>query len=121
MKVLAPRIHGIIDYASVVALALAPTLLGLQGASMQLAYALAVIHLVLTLLTDFPLGMAKVVPLRLHGWVEIVVGIALLVLPWVVAGTVDLGNVGRIFYCAFGAVLIAVWFLTDYGSATHAA
>ena len=117
MKRLSPKLHGIIDYVSVGGLLLAPTVFGLNGLSTTLAYALAGIHLTMTLLTAFPLGLIKLVPLRLHGIVEIVVGISLVVAPWALATVLDLGGNGRLFYSAFGAVLIAVWFITDYGAA----
>jgi hypothetical protein len=117
MKLLSPKLHGIIDYVSVGGLVLAPTLFGLNGAAATLAYALAGIHLTMTLLTAFPLGLIKLVPLRLHGVVEIVVGVSLVVAPWVLATTLDLGGTGRVFYTAFGAVLIAVWLITDYSAA----
>lgn len=116
MKILTPKIHGVLDYVSVVGLALAPTLFGLQGVSAMLAYALAGIHLLMTLLTAFPLGVIKIVPLKLHGLVEIVVGVSLVALPWALARVVDLGSNGRMFYSGFGAVLILVWLVTDYGS-----
>ena len=116
MKLLSPKLHGIIDYVSVGGLVLAPTLFGLNGTAATLAYALAGIHLTMTLLTAFPLGLIKLVPLRLHGVVEIVVGLSLVVVPWVVATTLELGAAGRAFYTAFGAVLIAVWLTTDYGA-----
>lgn len=116
MKLLTPKMHGVIDYLSVVLLALSPTLFGLTGAGALLAYALAVIHLLMTVLTDFPLGLAKLVPLRLHGVVEILVGVSLVALPWLLARTVDLGERGRIFYTAFGVVLIGVFAVTDYAA-----
>ena len=121
MKVLNPQIHGLIDYISVVGLALAPTLFGLQGISAILAYALAVIHLIMTVLTAFPLGLIKLIPLKLHGLVEIIVGASLVALPWAFAGALDFGSVGRIFYTGFGAVLIAVWLLSDYGTEARSA
>jgi len=121
MRVLTPQIHGIVDYVSVLGLALAPTLFGLQGISAMLAYALAVIHLTMTMLTAFPLGVVKLIPLKLHGLVEIVVGVSLVALPWAFAGALDFGKLGRIFYTSFGAVLIAVWLITDYGAEARTA
>lgn len=121
MKILAPKLHGIIDYVSVAGLLLAPTIFGLQGIAATVAYLLAGIHLVMTVLTDFPLGAVKLVPLKLHGLVEIVVGVSLLVLPWALASMVELGANGRYFYSAFGAVLIAVWAVTDYAASPAAA
>jgi hypothetical protein len=121
MNMLSPKLHGFIDYVSVALLALSPSLFGLAGAAALVAYALAVIHLLMTLLTDFPLGAVKLIPLRLHGLVEVVVGVALVSLPWILARTVELGDRGRIFYTAFGAVLIAVFVATDYAAGARRA
>lgn len=121
MKLLSPKIHGLVDYVSVVLLALSPSLFGLAGPAALLAYALAAIHLLLTVLTDFPLGLVKLVPFRLHGLVEIVVGVSLVALPWLLARAVNLGDRGRIFYTAFGVVLIAVFTVTDYAAEGRAA
>jgi hypothetical protein len=54
MNTITPRVHGYLDYVTVVVLLLAPTLIGLTGFPAQLAYALAGIHLVMTLATDCP-------------------------------------------------------------------
>jgi hypothetical protein len=116
MRILSPKIHGVIDYVTVLGLVLAAALFGHGGISTMLAYALAGIHLVMTVLTAFPLGLIKVIPFKVHGMVELVVGIALVVLPWVLSGTVEFSPNGRMFFSAFGAVLIVVWLTTDYGA-----
>ncbi len=59
MKILNTSIHGILDYATVIAFASAPTLLGFSGAPAMLAYLLAAIHLAMTVLTDMPLGLVS--------------------------------------------------------------
>lgn len=114
MAILTPRIHGYLDYLTVVIFALAPTLFGLTGVPALLAYLLAVVHLLMTLLTDFPLGVADVIPLRWHSRVELIVSVVLVVLPWLLG---DLFSAGaRTFYTAIGAVIFVVWLATDYVS-----
>src|ERR1700677_3641018 len=51
----------------------------LTGTAALISYALAVIHLAMTVLTDMPLGVIKVIPLKLHALVELVVGPVLVV------------------------------------------
>jgi hypothetical protein len=114
MKVLTPRLHGVLDYVSVGLLVLAPSVFGLAGAAALFAYVLAGVHLTMTLFTAFPGGVVKLIPLPLHGLVEIVVGVSLAAGAWLVTPLVDLGARGRTFYSAFGVVLIIVWLLTDY-------
>jgi len=90
----------------------APRLLELTGTAALLSYVLAAVHLGLTLLTDFPMGVVKVIPLPLHGWIELAVGPALLAAPWILGFTAQ----ARIFYMAAGATIFITWCATDYGS-----
>jgi hypothetical protein len=87
-----------------------PTVIGLTGAAAAVAYALAVIHLSMTLITDFPLGAARLLPFPLHGWVERVVGPVLIVLPFAIGFDAS----ARVFYVAMGIVIILVGMLSDY-------
>lgn len=109
---LSPRAHGILDYVTVAVFALAPSLLGLVGLAATLSYALAGIHLAMTLLTAFPLGVARVVPFRLHGMVELAVGVVLVALGFLLFEGVD-----RMFFAAMGVVILAVWAATAYTEA----
>jgi hypothetical protein len=109
MSLIPPRLHGILDYATVVFFLLAPTLFSntLFGGTITLCYVLAVVHLTMTLLTDFPLGMAEVISLGVHGVVELIVSIALVVLPWILAPAFQKGLTGG---------QGAQWFYTISGS-----
>ena len=81
MKVISPRIHGYLDFLTVVIFLLAPTLLGLSQLSAILAYGLAVVHLIVTLASDFPFGVVKLIPFTIHGWIERMVGPLLIAIP----------------------------------------
>lgn len=115
MKILSPRIYGYLDYAVVVWFLAAPTLFGLTGIAANISYALAIIHLGLTVLTAFPLGVIKVIPLQSHGVIEFVVSFALIVLPWVL----EFASVAsaRNFYIASGIGIFIVWLITRYQNA----
>ena len=115
MKILNSKIHGILDYAVVVAFAVAPAVVGLAGLPATISYALAAIHLLLTLVTAFPLGVAKIVPLRVHGAIEFVVSLALVALPWLLNFSSD--ATARVFYVVAGILIFAVWLITDYRGA----
>jgi hypothetical protein len=112
MKIISPKLHGILDYVVVAAFAMAPAVLGLTGLAAVISYALAGIHLLLTLVTAFPLGVVKIVPLPLHGAIELVVSIALVGLPWILKFAQD--ATARTFYVGAGVVVFAVWLVTDY-------
>jgi hypothetical protein len=75
-----------------------------------IAYLLAAIHLAMTLITDFPLGVIKKLPFSIHGWVERVVGPVLVVLPFVFG----FDGADKVFYLVIGIVIILVGLMTDY-------
>ena len=112
MKFISARTHGVLDYVTVIGFALAPSVLGLDGLPKWICYALAAIHLLLTLLTNFPLGAAKRIPFTLHGLIELLVSIALVFLPWVL-GFAD-QTMARYFFVAAGGTIFVVWALTEY-------
>jgi hypothetical protein len=115
MRILSPWIHGILDLVTVAVLVLGPIALGLGGSPAAIAYSLAAIHLLMTLITDFPMGVWKRIPFFVHGIVELIVGVALLILPSY-AGYGP-GSPARRFYLAMGAVILVVWALTAYRTA----
>jgi hypothetical protein len=112
MKVISDTAHGLLDYLTVAIFALAPTILGLSGVAALVSYALAAIHLVMTVLTDMPLGVLKIIPIRLHALVEMLVGpilvVAALVLPTLLGDK-------REFFLVMGLVILVVWMLSSYG------
>ncbi len=112
MKVLMPRTHGILDYVTVVAFLSAPALFGLSGLPATISYLLAAVHLVLTLVTAFPFGLVKLVPFKLHGVVELVVSVVLVLLPWLLGFAST--PAARNFYIGAGIVIFIVWLVTDY-------
>lgn len=114
MRIFDARVHGVLDLIAVFAFLLGPLLFGLGGSPAAIAYTLAIVHLVMTLLTRFPMGRWKVIPFPVHGIVELIVGVALLILPSF-AGYAP-GSPARKFYLGMGAVILIVWALTAYGA-----
>lgn len=112
LSILAPRTHGFLDYLTVIVFAVAPAAFGLTGLAATLSYLLAAVHLLMTVVTAFPLGVVMKVPFRVHGAVELVVGIALVAL-----GALLFGGVAQVFYLVMGVVILAVWATTDYKAA----
>ena len=112
MKMISPTNHGYLDFATVVIFLLVPTLFSLNGLPAILAYALAIIHLAVTLATDFPFGVIKIIPFKLHGWIERLVGPSLVVMPFILGFANDAA--ARNFYVFIGLVIIVVGMLTDY-------
>lgn len=117
MKILSSTVHGYLDYIVVAAFVFAPTLFGFAGAAATISYVLAGVHLALTVLTAFPPGLIKLVPAVIHGWIELVVAICLIALPFVAGFT----GAARNFYLAAGALIFIVWLITSYKTAETSA
>jgi hypothetical protein len=113
VNILSARIHGFFDVVTIVVFLLAPFLFGLGGYVAVVSWGLAAAHLLLTLFTRFPLGVVKAIPFPVHGLVEVVVGLVLvLAMPRLLgAGP---GSPARTFYVDAGVVILAIWALTRY-------
>ena len=112
MRILNARIHGVIDLVFVAVFLLAPLLVGLGGRPAAIAYTLAAVFLMMTLMTQFPAGVWKTIPFFVHGIVELIIGAALLILPSF--DGYSPGSPARRFYLAMGAAILVVWALTSY-------
>ena len=104
--------HGFVDYATVLGLLMSPDLVGMQTTALIFTYALAIVHLALTTFTDFEAGIFRVVPLRTHGLIEMVVSFVLIGVA--IGFGVSGDHVSFYFYLIFSVVLFIVWVASDY-------
>lgn len=111
MKRLPASVHRSLDMLAVIIFLAAPVLLGLTGRAALLSYALAAIHIMVTLSTKFPDTGHRPLSLRNHGLVELAVGIVLIALPWAVGWD----GIVRTYYVAAGVILLVVWAVSNYG------
>lgn len=113
MRVVSPRMHAPVDYVLVGAFALAPSVLGLGQVASIVSWVLAAGYLGLSMFTAYPLGMAKVIPFPTHGKIEMVLGPALIALPFL-AG---FGDVATTFFAVAGLAISGAALTTDYRAA----
>jgi hypothetical protein len=115
MKKFNSKTHSAIDYLMVIFLSLLPTLLGLPCPISTFTYVLGAVHLALTVLTDFRYGLIKIIPFRLHGWVEFVVAVALIASPLALQPyTPSTYLIDRYFFSGVGVVVLVTWLATNY-------
>lgn len=112
MKIITPRIHGLLDYAAVALFLNGPTLFVFHGASAKTSYWLCAATLLLAGFTKMPYGAFKMIPFRLHGFIELGVGALLLAAPWLFGFSENVA--GRIFFLAMGALTFVIFALTDW-------
>jgi uncharacterized membrane protein YhaH (DUF805 family) len=112
MTRLSPKVHGVLDYLTVLFLALSPYLFSMSSAAAVFTYMLAAVHLLLTLFTNFAAGVVRVVPLRVHGAIEFCVSFLLIVVANWFRTHNDLFSF--YYYLVFAVVLFIVWLLSSY-------
>ncbi len=108
------KMHGVLDYITVLIFALSPSLFNLSEVGTTIAYTLAVVHLLMTLLTGFSMGIIKMIPFQYHGYVEFAVGVILAVAPWFLTNI--LSYTDQLYFSVMGGVIFLVWLLTTYKS-----
>ncbi len=106
------KIHGILDYGVILFLWLSPTLFDLPSTTSIFTYVLGAIHFALTISTNFEAGLLKIVPLKIHGWIEVIVSLALIGVAFAL-GSID-GIKSKIFYLSMAAAIFITWLITDY-------
>lgn len=104
--------HGMLDYITVVYFLAAPSLFTLTPTVATISYLLGIVHLMLTIFTNFPLGIKKVIPFRAHGIVELVVGMALPILPIFMGESVTFYD--SLFFILTGVAILLVWLVSRY-------
>jgi len=111
-KPITPRRHGAIDYGFLVIALVGPSLLGLSGTARVLFAALGLVQGTLNAFTDHPLALKRIVPFRVHGRLELG-GVPVYFLLPILVGAVDETR-ALVFYLVAGALLLAVFVLTDW-------
>lgn len=111
---LSPRAHSLIDYGFAAGNLLLPTMLRLRPAVVGVFAAFGVIQGTLNALTAQPYAVAKVVPFALHGSIEKASAPVYLLAP-LLAGAGRHPR-SRAYWLGLGAVLVAVYNLTDWSA-----
>ena len=84
MRIIPTRVHGMIDYGFGILLIIAPFLLGFAtgGAEQWVPTILGIAIIGMSLMTDYELSLARVIPMPMHLGVDVVGGILLAASPW---------------------------------------
>lgn len=85
MKIFSTKVHGFLDYLVAGALLVMPSLLNLQPSSIpgMVFYILGGTLLFYSLLTNYELGLIKVLPMNLHLALDVLSGMFLAASPWI--------------------------------------
>lgn len=90
---------------------MAPNLIDLSDLATNFSMTLGVIHFILTLVTIFKGGVTKLVPFPIHGIIELIVGLTLIVLAFTVFGK---NKTDHFYFACLAVTILSVYILTDY-------
>ena len=111
-KPISPNLHGLLDYATMAAVFLAPRLLRMPRRARRTARRLAVGYTAMSALTEYPLSLRPTLPWRTHGQVDKLLGAALPLAPFLLGFGRD--RAARNFFLGLAAVTVAVTLLTEW-------
>jgi hypothetical protein len=115
MKLIDPRTHGYIDYIYDAIFLIAPSLFGFSATAANISYSFMLLHFGMNLITRYPLGLFRWLPFPVHGGIELVASILMILMPWI-AGFAPDDLAGRNFFVIAGLALLGVWGSTNYRS-----
>ncbi len=112
-KPINPTVHGILDYLYGAIILAAPFFFGFTNTTAAtILYIVGIMHLSMSLMTAYPLGLIRSIPFTVHSKIEISTALFLIAAPWLF-GFAYL-ETARNFYVITGLGLGGVWSLTDY-------
>lgn len=106
------RLHGWLDDLVVLVFLGGAFALGLGGAALGIAVGGAIVHFLLTRLTDYPQGTFRLIPFRTHGFIELGEGLAVIAATMVLAGNHPIAH--RVFLGLMGASQLGAFAFSDY-------
>ena len=112
-KPISPRIHGVLDYATSTAVAIAPRALRFPRPARMLFDSLAAGYTGLSAVTDYPLSVKRVAPFKVHGTAELAIAAVLPLLPWALGFAEH--RAARNLCFGLTALTMVVAALTDWG------
>jgi hypothetical protein len=115
MKMIPKFYHGVLDYLSGLLLVIAPNLLGFAevgGTAAWVPRIIGVTILAQAAMTDYELGLIKLIPISTHLMTDYVVGILTLASPFLF-GFYDDSRTATILMIAMGMVSLAAAYMTQ--------
>jgi hypothetical protein len=111
-KPISPRVHGMIDYGTVAAVAAAPAVFDMPPRARNLFEGLAGGYGGLSSVTKYPLSLKRIVPFKAHGAAELAIGAVLPALPWILGFAQN--RAARNLCFGLTALTLVVAALTDW-------
>jgi hypothetical protein len=110
-KPMDPNRHAVLDYMMGATCLTIPSMAGFNVMSSVLSYGIGITQLGLSMVTNYPASVAKVVPFKVHGLIELGTGIGMVALAFMPK---VLDKKAKIFFFNSGISTIGLYLMTDY-------
>lgn len=104
------RFHAVADYFVPLTFFGFPMLFAFPPEARTMAFTVAALHLTMSLLTNYPGGILKWIPLRAHLLVELIMGPLLVAMPWLLRFTAN--RVATGLFVFWGVISFTTYFVT---------
>ncbi|MFD0766730.1 hypothetical protein ACFQZI_17855 [Mucilaginibacter lutimaris] len=111
MKLISPKLHGLIDYVLIIFLFASPVLFAMPKDVATYTYAIATGQLILTVITDYSYGMFRMVSLRLHQVIDVIISIGIIVAAFTLF---EYDERSKPYYAGLGIFWLIITVFTDY-------
>lgn len=119
MRIISTKAHGVMDYIYGLLAISSPWLLNFADGTIAqwLPVVIGVVLLLSSIMTNYELGLMRIIPMPMHLWLDIFAGALLLVSPWL------FGFADRVFlpHIIFGVFSIVAGFTTQTHSSYRVA
>ncbi len=112
MKVISSKVHGVLDYLTVIFLILSPSIFNMDDGLRTCTYVLAGLQLIVSILTDYEPGLIKVIPFKVHGLIEMAAAVILAIIAFLFLHNDS--ETGFYFYLVLAVIYLIVFILTDF-------
>jgi hypothetical protein len=117
MKIISRKMHGALDYGSAILLIAAPWLFAFSDVepAKSISIAAGILILAMSLMTNYETSMLKLIPMQIHLYADIMLGIFLLISPWIF----KFNGETYLFHVIMGLFAIMSGVLTNSESLQH--
>ena len=113
VRLLPAWLHAVADYAVGLSLIVVAVAVGGSGKAVATGVVVGAVVLVVSMLTKYPLGVAKVLPFTVHSAGDYLAAALLLIAPFALGFTDTDGGLAA-FYVVAGIAVLAVSLVTNY-------
>lgn len=117
MKIISRKTHGALDYGSAILLIASPWLFGFSDVepAKSIAVGAGILIIVMSLMTNYESSMVKLIPMNIHLYMDILLGVFLLASPWIF----KFNNETYLFHVIMGLFAIMSGVMTNSESLQH--